>query len=177
MPKTGAAMDRYLTAFENGTLDPEHLAGRLAQLKARATELRCRRDELAGQVAAVPSAPPTATLRQVADHVADIVASGSHSQRKALIEVLIARIKITGPGRIVPVFRIPQPPATDQPQVPDGPATTHCRTAKDAVRAVTNLVGWLVELRGLGPLTPCLQIAVYVSPRGAGPEDHFCGAG
>ena len=32
--RTGAAIDRYLTAFENGTLDPEDLAGRLAQLKS-----------------------------------------------------------------------------------------------------------------------------------------------
>jgi site-specific DNA recombinase len=35
--RAGAAIDRYLTAFENGTLDPEDLAGRLAQLKAVST--------------------------------------------------------------------------------------------------------------------------------------------
>jgi site-specific DNA recombinase len=153
LAKTSAAIDRYLAAFENGTVDPEDLAPRLAQLKARSQQLRARSDQLAGQIAALPAVPPLATLQQVADHIADIVASGSHSQRKALIEALIARIKITGTDRIIPVFRIPQPPATDQPQVPAGPATTHCRTAEDAVRAMTNLV----ELRGLEPLTPCLQ--------------------
>jgi site-specific DNA recombinase len=153
LAKTGAAIDRYLTAFENGALDPEDLAVRLAQLKARSAQLRARRDELAEQVAAVPTAPPAAILWQVADHIGDIVASGSHSQRKALIEVLIAQIKITGPGRIVAVFRIPQPPATDQPGASADPATTSRATAEDPVRAMTNLV----ELRGLEPLTPCLQ--------------------
>ncbi len=52
LARTSAAIDRYLTAFENGTLDPEDLAPRLAQLKTRSAQLRARRDELAGQVAA-----------------------------------------------------------------------------------------------------------------------------
>ncbi len=30
MVKTGEAIDRHLTAFENGSLDPEDLADRLA---------------------------------------------------------------------------------------------------------------------------------------------------
>ena len=152
LARTSAASDRYLDAFENGTLEPEDLAERLAQLKARSHQLRARRDELAGRLAALPAAPPPATLRQVADSIAGIIASGGHSQRKALIEVLIARIKITGPDRIVPVFRIPQPPAADRPQVLAGPATTHRAEAEDPVRALTNLV----ELRGFEPLTFCM---------------------
>jgi site-specific DNA recombinase len=102
---------------------------------------------LARQVAA---APPAATLRQVADHIADIVASGSHSQRKALIEALIAQIKITGPGRIIPVFRLPQPRAADQPEVPADAPITHSATTEDPVRAKTNLVGPV----GLEPTLP-----------------------
>jgi hypothetical protein len=54
------------------------------------------------------------------------------AQRKALIEALVAQVKITGPGRVVPTFRIPQPQA--------GPPSKH------SVRALTNLVGWLVGL-------------------------------
>jgi site-specific DNA recombinase len=111
---------------------------RLAQLKARSAQLRACRDELAGQLVAVPTAPPAATaLRQVADHIA----SGSHSQHKALIEALIARIKITGPGRLIPVFRIPQPRAADQPKVPADAPITHGATIEDPVRAMTSLVG------------------------------------
>jgi site-specific DNA recombinase len=89
----------------------------------------------------MPAAPSAATLRQVADHIADIVASGSHTQRKALIEAVLPQINITGPGRIVPVFRIPQPPAAEEPQVQGDPAITRSMTAEDPVRAMTNLVG------------------------------------
>jgi site-specific DNA recombinase len=143
LTKTGAAIDRYLAAFENGTLEPEDLSERLTHLKARSRQLAASRDELVGALAAAPAAPPPATLQQVADHIDEIIASGSYNQRKALIEALVAKVKLTGPGRIVPVFRIPQP----------GTGTYDRATAEAGVRAITNLV----ELRGLEPLTPCLQ--------------------
>jgi hypothetical protein len=59
-------------------------------------------------------------------------ACGAHSQRKALIEALVAQVKITGPGRVVPVFRIPQATCTEH-SVTSGKVS--------GVRAVTNLVG------------------------------------
>ena len=45
------------------------------------------------------------------------VGCGTHTQRKALIEALVAQDKITGPGRIVPVFRNPNldPRWTERP--------------------------------------------------------------
>ena len=107
LAKTSAATDRYLAAFENGTLDPEDLAPRLSHLKARTAQLHARHNELATQIAAAPTAPPAATLLQIAEHIDDIIRAGTANQRKALIETLVARIKITGPDRIVPVFRIP----------------------------------------------------------------------
>jgi site-specific DNA recombinase len=136
LARTGAAIDRYLAAFENGTLDPEDLTDRLAQLKARTRQLAARRDELASQVDAEPAIPSPATLREVAGHIDQIIAAGSHSERKALIEALVAQVKITGPGRIVPVFRIPQPepgPALDR--------TADRSRTEPGVRAMTNLVG------------------------------------
>jgi site-specific DNA recombinase len=144
LARTGAALDRYLAAFENGTLDPEDLAGRLDQLKTRSRQLRTRRDELASQLTDLPTPPPAATLRQVADHIDEIIGAGTCTQLKALIEALVADVKITGPGRVVPVFRIPQ--ATGAELADSGGEVS-------GVRAMTNLV----ELRGLEPLTPCLQ--------------------
>jgi hypothetical protein len=131
LARTGAAIDRNLAAFENGILDPEDLADRLASLKARSRQLATRRDELASQIASVPAMPPPATLRQVADHIGEIIGSGSHTQQKALIEALVAKVKITDPGRIVPVFRIPQATGTGQAS----------RSEMSDVRATTNLVG------------------------------------
>ena len=149
LARTGAAIDRYLAAFEQGTLDPEDLAGRLARLKARSQQLRARHDELATQITAAPAAPPAATLRQVAQHIEDIIRSGTSNQRKALIEALVARIKITGPDRIVPVFRIPQPPATVHGNRTVQPTAQRDPRARDTVRAMTYLVGRL----GLEPRT------------------------
>ena len=90
--------------------------------------------------------PPPATLSQVADNIDRIIAAGSHSQRKALIEALVAQVKITGPGRIVPVFRIPQPDREPGP-----------------VRAMTNLVGPV----GLDPVATnslALRVGPYPLP-------------
>jgi site-specific DNA recombinase len=136
LARTGAATDRYLAAFENGTLHPEDLASRLAALKARTRRLTARRDELASRLDAEPVVPPAATLVEVANQIDQVIASGTHSQRKALIEALVAQVKITGPGRIVPLFRIPQP--TD---------TEHSETSSEVsgVRAMTNLVGPVVS--------------------------------
>jgi site-specific DNA recombinase len=132
LARTGAATDRYLTAFENGTLHPEDLAGRLAALKARTRQLKARRDELASQIDAEPVVPPSTTLTEVANHIDQVIASGTHSQRKALIEALVAQVKITGPGRVVPVFRIRQATCTE-------PSVTSSNVS--GVRAMTNLVG------------------------------------
>jgi site-specific DNA recombinase len=149
LARTGTAIDRYLAAFENGTLDPEDLAPRLAQLKARSAQLRARRDELAAQITAAPTLPPAATLRQVAEHIDDILRSGTHTQRKALIEALVARIKITGPDRIVPVFRIPRPPDADHDERLEQPNERGLHSSQ-SVRAMTNLVGPV----GLEPTLP-----------------------
>jgi site-specific DNA recombinase len=106
---TDQASDRYLTAFENGTMDEELVADRLTALRARLKELRARRDDLTTDLDDGPAAPDAAALAEVADHIGDVIAEGSHNQTKALIEALVAKVTITGPNRLVPFFRIPQP--------------------------------------------------------------------
>ena len=76
--------------------------------------------------------PPPATLSDIAGQIDQVIGAGSHSQRKALIEALVAQVKITGPGRIVPVFRIPQATGTGQ---------ADSSGEVSGVRAMTNLVG------------------------------------
>ncbi len=143
LARTGTAIDRYLTAFENGTLDPEDLAGRLAQLKNRSRQLAAQHDMLASQLASAPAMPPPAALCQVADRISEVIRAGSHNQRKALIEALVAQVKITGPGRIVPVFRIPQPETGTAAEATrtTARAPTRTRSAEPDVRALTNWVG------------------------------------
>jgi site-specific DNA recombinase len=153
LARASRATDRYLAAFERGTLDDELLAGRLTELRATTTKLRARRDQLTRDLGNQPAAPQPATLQQIADHITDVIAAGTPSQAKALIETLIAKIKVTGPDQLAPVFRIPQtPPGQAQPGHASTPRAART-TPTEAVRTMTKLV----ELRGLEPLTPCLQ--------------------
>ena len=78
-----------------------------------------------------------ATLNEVADHLAEIITSGTANQRKALVEALVARVTITGPDRLVPVFRVPQPEYDDGA----APAQSAGTTPNTPVRTPTDLVG------------------------------------
>jgi hypothetical protein len=127
-------------------MDEDLVADRLAQLRTKTKQLRSRRDELALAFDDEPTIPEPATIARVADHIAEIITSGTHNQTKALIEALIERVTITARNRLVPVFRIPRNG--------DGAATaTPAETTPNTpVRTMTNPV----ELRGLEPLTPTL---------------------
>lgn len=134
--KTGQAIDRYLTAFERGTMDEELVADRLTELRAKTKQLRVRQDELTLALDDEPTALEPATLVAVADHIAEIITSGTHNQIKALVEALVAKVTITGPDRLIPVFRIPQP--RNNRAAPALPAET---APNGVVRTMTNLVG------------------------------------
>ncbi|MGH8880340.1 MAG: recombinase family protein, partial [Stackebrandtia sp.] len=141
--QTNQAIDRYLSAFENGTLDEELLADRLADLQVKAKQLRRRKDELALAVDDEPTAPEPAALEAVADHITDIIANGTNNEAKALIEALIERIDVTGPDRLQPTFRIPQPahdPADNTNSNDETAAPPAETTGRTAVRTMTNLV-------------------------------------
>jgi site-specific DNA recombinase len=99
-------------------------------------------------------------LDELTNHIADIIRTGNPAQRKALIEALVAEVKITGPHTIIPVFRIPQPPATNTTitenteAVAAPPATTASgrvvRTMVEPVEILTAYSHWHCQLRGLG---------------------------
>lgn len=148
--ETNGKIDRYLTAFENGTIDEELVGPRLAELRATSKQLTTRRDELAAALDAEPALPDTATLTEVADHITEIINSGTDQTRKALIKALIAEIKITSPGTLVPVFRIPQPHTNEAATDTNGALTSDdspIRAPKEGVRTMTNLV----EVPGIEP--------------------------
>ena len=118
---TDKAIDRNLSAYENGTLDEDTLAERLPALRATTKQLRRRREQLAVDIDAEPDQPDPATLADVAHHITDIITSGTDNQRKGLIEALIDRVAITAPGSLRPVLRIPNPRRTPPPQTRTGP--------------------------------------------------------
>ncbi|MGW0056538.1 recombinase family protein [Nocardia nova] len=166
---TNNKIDRYLTAFENGTMGEQLIGDRLTNLRATGRQLTHRRDELTAALATAPTGPDPATLTSIADHISELITTGTDHTHKAVVETLIAEVKITGPDTVVPVFRIPQTP-TDPHASPGAPHATASaphsmatpnktaaltsekppvRAAEKSVRAMTNLV----ELRGIEPLT------------------------
>jgi hypothetical protein len=86
--ETNNAIERYLAAFERGTLDDETVGDRLRELRTKSKQLRTRRDELTLALDDEPTAPDPATLNDVADHFTDVIETGNHNQRKALVENL-----------------------------------------------------------------------------------------
>lgn len=109
------ATDRYLLAFERGTLTEDLVAGRLATLATTRQQLTTRPDELTQAIADEPSAPDPALLNEVTEYLTEIISTGTSNQRKALVEALVGHVIITGSDRLVPVFRIPNPDTTPGP--------------------------------------------------------------
>jgi site-specific DNA recombinase len=109
-------IERYLLAFEAGTLPEGTCTQRLEALSARAVEQRQRRASLAASLDAEPCAPTKADLRAVRDRLRTALATKPHSERKALMHVLVHEIRVTSRAEIQPVFRFPTPPAA-KPQV------------------------------------------------------------
>jgi site-specific DNA recombinase len=152
LTQTDQAIDRYLSAFERGTLDEETVATRLAALRTKQKQLRRRQTELTAQIDDEPVMPPRATLRKIAGHIDTITEVGTDLQRKALVEALIHEVKILGPGRLQPVFKVPRPEPTEAAAAAL-PATT---PPKGAVRTMPNRVGRV----GLEPTTDGLATLI-----------------
>ncbi|WP_084599775.1 recombinase family protein [Actinoplanes subtropicus] len=102
---TQAAIDRYLTAFENGTLDETTCGRRVTDLTTQLDQLHQRRAELT-EATVLPRAPDAAEIERIHRHLTDVLNSGTLGQRKAVMETHIAEIRFDG-DRLVPIYRIP----------------------------------------------------------------------
>ena len=139
LAKVDASVDRYLRAFESGSM-PEALCGeRVKELATRATVLRARREELNEEMdqADITCASPEelATLR---DRVNEAIAEGSPAVVKSLLQALIHEIRVDSRNAIQPVFRVP---------------LTGDAMAGDAVRAPSRSV----EVMGFEPTASTLR--------------------
>src|SRR5450755_672296 len=109
-----AAIDRYFTAFENGTMDDTTAGPRVTALRAEIDQLQARHHEITDIIGTEATAPPPpATIERLGAYLRDILDAGIPAERKAAVEALIAEIRITEEG-IIPVFRIPGQAAPSQ---------------------------------------------------------------
>jgi site-specific DNA recombinase len=106
--KTEVAVDRYLTAFENGQLPEAQCGPRLRKHSARLLELRDRKADLAEQLAAQqPQAPTDAQLAELRHRVREAAMIGPDAERKALIRQCVHEIRVEHRDKITPVFHVP----------------------------------------------------------------------
>jgi site-specific DNA recombinase len=113
MRKTEEAVQRYLLAFEAGTL-PEAMCGeRLRSLGDRLGELRNRQADLTAAAEDNPADDPWAnvSVEQVQAEVTRLLdAQDDFTTRKAMLRVFVEEVRIESRDAIYPTFRIPADP-------------------------------------------------------------------
>ncbi|TQN32638.1 site-specific DNA recombinase [Haloactinospora alba] len=117
LANTEAAIERYLAAFESGTMSESVCGSRVKELAGKAAQLRDRHGELARLCSQETEAAPTQEeLAAMRDHIHHAVTNGSPPVVKNLVQSLVAEVRITGERTVQPVFRIP---ANDSMQAHD----------------------------------------------------------
>jgi site-specific DNA recombinase len=135
-----AAVDRYLTAFEKGTLDDEDhdIQARLVNLRKQTKQLRADKARLEFDLDKPPTGPSSADLALIRSQITEIIRSGGHKAKKALFEALIEDIEIQSDSSVVPRFRIPT--ATNGERLTLESAVDQ-HPADSGVRALPTMVG------------------------------------
>jgi site-specific DNA recombinase len=104
--KANTALERYFRAFGAGTM-PEHACSqRIQQLTERVTGLQARRQELAIDDVEAPEPLSDEDLSALQAHVRDVIATGDPPTRKALLQALVAEIRVVSRDAIYPAFII-----------------------------------------------------------------------
>ncbi len=129
------AINRYLTAFENGSLDERTCGHRVQDLAIKLDQLKARQDELRQMCLDLPQPPSPRAVQRLRQDLAHVLTHGTPGQRKAVIESHIAEIKIAG-DKLTPTYKIP----TDQlgQQTEEEPDET---SADSSFRTMVRVVG------------------------------------
>jgi hypothetical protein len=88
------AIERYRAAFENGTMDDATAGQRLKTLHDQIAQLTARADELAEAIGNQPAPPPPGVIENLQACLTNAIASGTPAERKAVIEALVAEVRI-----------------------------------------------------------------------------------
>jgi site-specific DNA recombinase len=107
LAKTEAALERYMHAFEAGTLTADMFAERVRDLANKAKSLRARQAVLA-EVAADAGAPlPTLSEVEVLrDQLRDVALHGPGPVRKAVAQAFVHSLTVEARDKILPKFEI-----------------------------------------------------------------------
>jgi site-specific DNA recombinase len=106
--ETSTAIDRYLRAFEAGTMSESLCAPRVAELSDRKNELTARQRQLSAETrSSVPILPTPKQLRTTGEHIKVAINGGSPDNVKQLLGELIDRVEIGPEKQAQPYFWVP----------------------------------------------------------------------
>ena len=114
--KTEEAIERYLLAFEAGTIPEATCGQRLRTLGAKAAEQRARKTELAAalQDAQADELGPE-QLDALHARIRETITRGQPNEQKSLLQALVHEVRVEGRQAIRPVFKIPSSSALPAP--------------------------------------------------------------
>jgi site-specific DNA recombinase len=108
LSKTEEAIERYLTAFESGSLPEDQCGARVGALGARTAELRDRRGELQAILDALTAEPPTVgQIEALRNDIERAVEEGPVTARKSFVQALVQEVRADDRNDVVPTFRVP----------------------------------------------------------------------
>ena len=106
--RTEEPIQRYLLAFEAGTLADTDLGPRVQALTVRTAELQHRQAELTAAIDQLAAQPPSqAILAHLRERIHEAVTQGPMPAKKALAQALVHEIRVEGRDAIIPTFRVP----------------------------------------------------------------------
>ena len=132
--KIAAAIERYMGAFENGTVTEEMFGERVRHLGEQAASLRDREARLLAEVTAVDD--PLPTVDEISVLRKELEAAARHAQapvRKALAQGFVHELKVETRERVIPTFRVVRSTTgapADSDRSPTSPVGTGVRTMK-----------------------------------------------
>jgi len=165
LTKTEAAVERYMHAFEAGTLTADIFAERVRELGNKAKSLRARQAELAETATDATAPLPTlAEVESLRDQLRAVAHHGPGPVRKAVAQAFVHSLTVETRDRILPKFEIRRGLSIEDTGGHDGNPSQG-----RGVRAMTPTV----EARGLEPpnLLTASQALYQLSYAPAGEED------
>jgi site-specific DNA recombinase len=137
-------IDRYLHAFEAGTMSDTLCGPRVEELSSQRNELDAHRERLARRLREQPAEPPRRPeLESLRDEMRDAFRDARPEVAKQALASLVDRIEVSPDGVVQPFFR-----------VPGGATPTRSRRS---TRTPVRIQSSQVELTGFEPATYWLQ--------------------
>jgi site-specific DNA recombinase len=105
--KAEESIERYLGAFEAGTLSEAQCGARMAKLGAKVIDLRRRREDLvAAMEQGSVDVPSDTELSDLRAHIEEALINGAIPAQKAVLQSLIHEVRVESRERVVPWFRV-----------------------------------------------------------------------